>query len=200
METSAKLFISGKPGTGKSVLTAHMIDMIRKKEEDAGHRGVLLYYFCGADPAADQYSDVRQEASSKAILMTLLRQIVSGMSLQHSRSLRGDEYVSASGHGMLSELGLRTRIATLLESFDTIRIVIDAVDRCENRAFQQDGLIPWILNNMTARARILLIGCQDPHVTNLVAGLPTIVMGSDGTTQSNLEAYARHVVQITWTR
>ncbi|KAG2354790.1 hypothetical protein BDR07DRAFT_1428472 [Suillus spraguei] len=195
METSAKLFISGKPGTGKSVLTAHMIDMIRKKEEDAGHRGVLLYYFCGADPAADQYSDVRQEASSKAILMTLLRQIVSACHYSTVGLCEVMKYVSASGHGMLSELGLRTRIATLLESFDTIRIVIDAVDRCENRAFQQDGLIPWILNNMTARARILLIGCQDPHVTNLVAGLPTIVMGSDGTTQSNLEAYARHVVQ-----
>ncbi|KAG2065878.1 hypothetical protein BDR04DRAFT_1234316 [Suillus decipiens] len=193
--TSPTLFISGKPGTGKSVLAAHMIDMIQKKKEDPGHRGVLLYYFCGADPAADQYSKVRQEASSKAILMTLLRQIV--LVGYHSAVGLGEvmEYVSASGHGMLSEIGLRTRIATLLDSFDTVRIIIDAVDHCESRAFQQDGLIPWILN-MTARARILLIGCQNPRVTNLLAGLPTITLGSSGTTQSDLEAYARYVVQI----
>ncbi|KAG2034716.1 hypothetical protein BDR03DRAFT_964338 [Suillus americanus] len=195
-ETSPKLFISGKPGTGKSVLAAHMIDITQKKEEDAGHRGVLLYYFCGADPAADQYSDARQEASSKAILMTLLRQIVSVS--HHTTAGLGEvlEYVCASGHGMLSELGLRTRVANLLESFDTVRIIIDAVDHCENRASQQDGLIPWILNNMTPRARILLIGCPNPYVTSLLAGLPTIALGSNGTTQSDLEAYAHHVVKI----
>jgi hypothetical protein len=49
---------------------------------------------------------------------------------------------------------------------------------------------------MTAHARILLIGCQNPHVASLLAGLPTIVLGSDSTTQSDLEAYACHVVQI----
>lgn len=123
-ETSPKLFISGNPGVGKSVLAAHLIDITQKKEEeeeDAGHRGVLLYYFCGADPAADQYSDVRQEASSKAILMTLLRQIVSACN--HSTAGLGKvlEYVTSSGPGMLSELGLRTRVANLLESFDTVR-------------------------------------------------------------------------------
>lgn len=195
-ETIPKLFISGKPGTGKSVLAAHMIDITQKKMGDTDHRGVLLYYFCGADPAADQYSDIRQETSSKAILMTLLRQIVSACHHNTAGLSEVMRYVLASGQGMLSELGLRTRIANLLESFDTIRIIIDAVDRCETRAFQQDGLIPWILNNMTAHARILLIGCQNSHVASLLAGLPTILLGSDGTTQSDLEAYARHVVQI----
>ncbi|KAG1837322.1 hypothetical protein DFJ58DRAFT_917404 [Suillus subalutaceus] len=194
-ETSPKLFISGKPGTGKSVLAAHMIDIAQKKKKDAGHRGALLYYFCGADPAADQYSNAQQEASSKAILMTLLRQIVSAC--HHSTVGLSEvlKYVLASGQGMLSEPGLRTRVANLLESFDTVSIIIDAVDHCGKRAFQQDGLIPWILN-MTARARILLIGCPHPYVTSLLAGLPTIALGSDGTTQSDLEAYAHHVVQI----
>jgi hypothetical protein len=57
-------------------------------------------------------------------------------------------------------------------------------------------LIPWILNDITPRARILLTGRQDPHVTRLLAGLPTVTLGSDGTTQSDLEVYARHVVRI----
>jgi hypothetical protein len=56
-------------------------------------------------------------------------------------------------------------------------------------------LIPWILNDITPRARVLFIGRQDPHVANLLAGLPTVTLGSDGTTQSDLEAYARHVVR-----
>ncbi|KAF8497103.1 hypothetical protein F5888DRAFT_325322 [Russula emetica] len=209
-ETSPKLFISGKPGTGKSVLTAHMINMT--KEEVAGHRGVLLYYFCGADTAVDQYSDVRHEASSKAIVMTFLRQIVSAyhhsmtglgevldyVSAYHDHSMAGLvealDYVLASAHGMLSELELRRLVANLLKSFDTVRIIID-FDHCEKRAFQQGGLIPWILNDITPRARILLTGRQVPHVTRLLAGLPTVTLGSDGTTQSDLEVYARHVVR-----
>lgn len=54
-------------------------------------------------------------------------------------------------------------------------------------------MIPWILN--IPHARILLIGCQDPLVANLLAGLPTITLGGDGTTRLDLEAYALHVVQ-----
>jgi Cdc6-like AAA superfamily ATPase len=119
--TIPKLFISGKPGTGKSVLAAHMIDIARKQKEDTGHRGVLLYYFCGADPAADQYSDIRQETSSKAILMTLLRQIVSACHHNTAGLSEVMKYVLASGHGMLSELELRRQVANLLKSFDTVR-------------------------------------------------------------------------------
>ena len=120
METSPKLFITGKPGTGKSVLAAHMIDMIQKEKVDADDGGVLLYYFSGADPAVDQYSDVRHEASSKAILMTFLRQILSAY---HHSMVGLDEvvaYTLSSGHGMFTELGLRGRIANLLESFDRV--------------------------------------------------------------------------------
>ncbi|KAH9988222.1 hypothetical protein BJV77DRAFT_759208 [Russula vinacea] len=165
------------------------------KEEVVGHRGVLLYYFCGADSTVDQYSNVRQEASSQAIVMTFLRQIVS--TYRHSIADLGEvvDYVSDSGDGRLSELKLRRLIVNLLESFDTVRIIID-LDHCEKRAFQKDGLIPWILNDITPRAHILFIGRQDPHVASSLAGLPTVTLGSDGTTQSDLEAYARHVVRI----
>jgi hypothetical protein len=193
METSPKLFISGKPGTGKSVLTAHMINIT--KEKVAGHRGVLLYYFCGADPAVDPYSGVRLEASSTTIVMTFLRQI---LSVYHDSMTGLDEvldYVLPRKEGMFSEPELRRLVANLLKSFDTVRIIID-IDNCEKHAFQQDGLIPWLLNDITPHARILLVGRQDPHVASLLAGLPTVTLGSDGTTQSDLEAYARHVVQI----
>ena len=107
------------PGTGKSVLAANMIDMVQK--EDVGHRGMLLYYFCGADPAVDQYSDVRQEASSKAILMTLLRQLVSAYHWNMTDLIEVVDDVLASGKGMLSERELRKHVANLLKSFNTVR-------------------------------------------------------------------------------
>ena len=119
-EKSSKLFISGKPGTGKSVLTAHMVKITK---EVVGPRGVLLYYFCGADPAVDQYSSVRHEASSKAIVMTFLRQTL--LACHHSTTGLGKvmDCVSDSGDGMFSELGLRRQVANLLNSFDTVRCV-----------------------------------------------------------------------------
>ena len=60
-------------------------------------------------------------------------------------------------------------------------------------------MIPWILslNDISPDARILLIGRQDLHVVKLLDDfdLPTVTLGSDGTTQSDLEAYALHVVR-----
>ena len=56
-------------------------------------------------------------------------------------------------------------------------------------------MIPWILDGIAPHARILLVGRPDPHVTSVLAGLPTVTLGSDGTTHSDLEAYARHVVR-----
>lgn len=126
--STPKLFISGGPGTGKSVLTAHMINTTK---EVAGHRGVLLYYFCGADPTVDQYTHGGREASSKAIVMAFMRQIVS----TYHHSMAGlDSFdmaslgevvddVMSSGRDMFSELKLRGQIANLLKSFDTVRCV-----------------------------------------------------------------------------
>jgi hypothetical protein len=53
--------------------------------------------------------------------MTLLRQIVSACHHNTAGLSKVIKYVLASGHGMLSELGLWTQIANLLESFDTVR-------------------------------------------------------------------------------
>lgn len=99
-----------------------MIDMIlNEKDSEKEDDSVLLYYFCGADPGADQYTKAPEEASSTAILMTLLRQIV--LAYHHSTAglAKVLEAVSSSGKGMLSELGLRTQVTDLLESFGTVR-------------------------------------------------------------------------------
>jgi hypothetical protein len=93
------------------------------KEKVAGHRGVLLYYFCGADPAVDPYSGVRLEASSTTIVMTFLRQI---LSVYHDSMTGLDEvldYVLPRKEGMFSEPELRRLVANLLKSFDTVRCV-----------------------------------------------------------------------------
>ena len=107
--------------------------MINRTKEDVASRcGVLLYYFCGADPTVDQYSHVRNEASSKAIAMTFLRQVVSTYyhrkmaGLDHySMAGLGEvvDYVLSSGPNMLSEQELRRQVAKLLKSFDTVRCV-----------------------------------------------------------------------------
>ncbi|KAJ6611265.1 hypothetical protein B0H10DRAFT_2224253 [Mycena sp. CBHHK59/15] len=124
----------------------------------------------------DPYSDIRQKASSKAIVMSFLRQIVS--MYRHSIAnlvLIEDlvEYVLATQADKFGEADLQKWVVKLLGSFDVVRIIIDAVDQCEDRAFHQDGLISWILSDITAR--VLLVGCEEPH--------------------ADLEAYSRCVVR-----
>ena len=129
--STPKLFISGGPGTGKSVLTAHIINTTK---EVAGHREVLLYYFCGADPTVDQYTHGGREASSKAIVLAFMRQIVSAYHQVHHSMTGLDSYnmaslgevvddVMTSRRDMFSELKLRGQIANLLKSFDTVRCI-----------------------------------------------------------------------------
>ncbi|KAJ7223735.1 hypothetical protein B0H12DRAFT_1240935 [Mycena haematopus] len=197
---AAQLFITGRPGTGKSVFTAHMIQKVAKVPQKGGHRGgALLYYFCGADPTIDPYSHLPQKASFKAVAMSFLRQL---LSKEHRKSIADVtllddfiDYILSSQSDKYQEEDLKRWVVKLLESFDTVWIIVDAVDLCEVTQPGR-GLTPWILHNFTTQyAHLLLVGSEGSREDKLLAGWPRVTLGSSGTTQADLEAYSRHVVR-----
>ncbi|KAF8146956.1 hypothetical protein K438DRAFT_1990071 [Mycena galopus ATCC 62051] len=196
---AGQLFITGRPGTGKSVFAAHMIQKVAKIPRRDGLRGgALLYYFCGADPTVDPYSNLPQKASFKAIAMSFLRQL---LSKEHRQSIADVtlldelmEYVLSSQGDKYQEEKLKEWIIKLLKSFDTVWIIIDAVDQSEDS--QQGRLAKWILQNFaTQYAHLLLVGAEGSREEKLLANWPKVTLGSSGTTQADLDAYARHVVR-----
>ncbi|KAF7344473.1 hypothetical protein MSAN_01929000 [Mycena sanguinolenta] len=197
---AAQLFITGRPGTGKSVFTAHMIRKVAEIPPIDGHRGgALLYYFCGADPTVDPYSNLPQKASFKAVAMTFLRQL---LSKEHCKriadvTLLNDfiDYALSSQPDKYLEEDLKRWIMRLLASFDTVRIIVDAVDQCEVIG-SECGLISWILRNFTTSyAHVLLVASEGSPEGKLLASWPRVTLGSSSTTQADLEAYSRHVVR-----
>ncbi|KAF7344469.1 Nacht and ankyrin domain protein [Mycena sanguinolenta] len=197
---ASQLFITGRPGTGKSVFTAHMIQKVAKIPKLGGHRGgALLYYFCGADPTVDPYSNLPQKASFKAVAMSFLRQL---LSKEHRKSIADVtllddliDYVLSSQSDKYQEEDLKRWVIRLLESFDTVWIIVDAVDQCEVTQPGR-GLTPWILHNFTTQyAHLLLVSSEGSREDKLLAGWPRVTLGTSGTTQADLEAYSRHVVR-----
>ncbi|KAJ6495340.1 hypothetical protein C8R45DRAFT_927264 [Mycena sanguinolenta] len=197
---AAQLFITGRPGTGKSVFSAHMVHKVADIPPIEGHRGgALLYYFCGADPTVDPYSNLPQKVSFKAVAMSFLRQL---LTKQHRKkiadvTLLNDfiDYALCSQSDKYQEEDLKRWIIRLLASFETVRIIIDAVDQCEATG-SECGLTSWILRNFTTSyTHVLLVASEGSHEHKLLASWPRVTLGSSGTTQADLEAYSRHVVR-----
>ncbi|KAK7023936.1 hypothetical protein R3P38DRAFT_3356577 [Favolaschia claudopus] len=195
-DDAARLYITGNPGSGKSVFAAHIIQKLEKTVTKDGRGGLILYYFCGADPAVDPYSNLPQKTSFKAIAMSFLRQILSKDNrmriaditvvedfLEYALSAQSDKYRDAD---------LQNWVVKFLSSFDTVRIVVDAIDQCED-AHRAGGLLSWIMNDITAH--VLLVGCEGSPADKFLADWPKITLGANGTTQADLEAYSRHVVR-----
>ncbi|KAF7360453.1 hypothetical protein MVEN_00775700 [Mycena venus] len=194
---ASRLYISGSPGSGKSVFAAHMIQKVAQMVPKDGPRGgLLLYYFCGADPTVDPYSNVPQKTSLKAIAMSFLRQILS----KENRLRIADvtlvedfmEYAVSTQTDKYQDVDLQKWVVKFLSSFDTVRIIIDAVDQCED-AHRGHGLLPWILRDIVAH--VLLLGCEGSQADKFLANWPRVTLGTNGTTQVDLEAYSRHVVR-----
>ncbi|KAJ7192574.1 hypothetical protein GGX14DRAFT_406243 [Mycena pura] len=194
---ASQLYISGSPGSGKSVFAAHMIQKVAQMVPKDGPRGgLLLYYFCGADPTVDPYSNLPQKSSLKAIAMSFLRQILS----KENRLRIADvtlvedfmEYAVSTQTDKYRDLDLQKWVVKFLPSFDTVRIIIDAVDQCED-AHRGHGLLPWILRDIVAH--VLLVGCEGSQADHFLANWPRVTLGTSGTTQVDLEVYSRHVVR-----
>jgi hypothetical protein len=102
-----------------------MIQKVAKMPQKDGHRGgALLYYFCGADPTVDPYSNLPQKASFKAIAMSFLRQL---LSKEHRKSITDVtllddfiDYVLSSQSDKYQDADLQKWLIKLLKSFDTV--------------------------------------------------------------------------------
>ncbi|KAF8190387.1 hypothetical protein K438DRAFT_924334 [Mycena galopus ATCC 62051] len=193
---AAQLYITGHPGSGKSVFAAHMIQKVTQMNLDGPPGALLLYYFCGADPTVDPYSNLPQKASFKAIAMSFLRQMLSTKNRKRIAdiTLQEDflEYALTTQSDKYQDADLQKWIVKFLPSFDVVRIIIDAVDQCED-AHRGRGLLPWILHDVTAH--VLLVGCDGSRADKFLPNWPRVTLGNTGTTQADLESYSRHVVR-----
>ncbi len=115
------LWIHGKPGCGKSVLSFAIISHLM----DSSHGDALVAYF---------YFDFqRQEQQTvKGFLRSLIRQIAARGSGIHE-SLRGVYKSCSNGQTKPTAQSLVTVLHKLLKASRSVDIVIDAADECNER-------------------------------------------------------------------
>lgn len=80
-----------------------------------------------------------------------------------------------------------------IKSSGTLRIILDGIDQCEDNAFDHNGLIPWIVDNVTAH--VLFLGRRQPKAQSALDGWPVVTLGAAGTTEKDLAAYSHQIVQ-----
>ncbi len=115
------LWIHGKPGCGKSVLSSTIISHLM----DSSHGDALIAYF---------YFDFqRQEQQTvDGFLRSLIRQIASRGSSAYE-SLRGVYESCSNGQTKPTTQSLVTVFHKLLEASRSVDIVVDAADECNQR-------------------------------------------------------------------
>ncbi len=142
------LWISGPPGSGKTVLSTTVIGMIRDRLA-ADSKQALAFFFC--DKADENYQ------SEASLLGTLVAQVVAQMQKTPDNVRTSYEVATRYGRSIVSSSDRPLEIlADLILSLDDVFIVIDGVDEFKDPA--AIGRIVRRLVTTTKRVHILCLG------------------------------------------
>ncbi|KAK1518382.1 hypothetical protein CABS01_05916 [Colletotrichum abscissum] len=130
------LYLRGLPGVGKSVLAAAIINDLRRRFESSGSR--IAYYFC---------SSQRHNRATEALLRSLIRQILEGVS--ETPKLLQTIHQSYLKDGQLpSLLALLDAFVEATDHVSSLFIIIDGFDVLRG---DQDRELSKVLNSLSAK-------------------------------------------------
>lgn len=163
-----RLWLTGPPGVGKSILAAYLVQLLKREDQDA----VVLYFFCGAGNA--------KMNTLHAMIRTLAAQIAMDVpsSGQHFRRLKGGGFESDD----CSLLFMKLVMEPLNRLKQTIYIIIDGLDECltteDDVAVSENPRDAFLRNLQETEAKIVILSrpisnvlehlgtCLHHHITN----------------------------------
>jgi hypothetical protein len=181
------LWIHGKPGTGKTMLSASLIQQLRSRNQADGaapaRRSVLAHFFCAT--GATQLSD------ATTILASLIHQIIVQVPelIKHPRALsdnHGDKS-TLSGYPLLWET---LRAISNDNQLESLYFLIDGLEQCDEDSLKAllDPLDhklgdkgSAVLGGFHVKAKWILVSRNYPAVSTRLVGVPSIDVntGSD---------------------
>lgn len=144
-ETKASLlWISGFPGSGKTILSAYLLDHLSKTESSPGSRPTVCCFFCD--------EKIETQRDGKAILRSLIFQILVRRRklIRHIKSA-----YDIQGPHLVDNFSELWRIFTAISSDNSlgpISVIVDAIDECEESSRNRflRCIITLIGNSQTA--------------------------------------------------
>ncbi|KIK94239.1 hypothetical protein PAXRUDRAFT_828201, partial [Paxillus rubicundulus Ve08.2h10] len=142
-ERGTKLWISGRPGLGKTVLFSTSVEHVGRHASAQGPRCRYAYfYFDGSESGGSGFG---------ILLRSLLDQLCFNQAIPDAmKRLYG---VDSERHPKPKLAQLRTTLAEVVNGFDEVYILIDALDECDS----QGELLDWMASlELTPQVHILV--------------------------------------------
>ena len=136
------LWLHGIPGCGKTILSSTIVEHLRSSQEDSPPV-VLDFYFDFT---------VTDKQSLESVICSLIAQLCDQN--EHAWGRLEQLFTSCKdGKDRPTTQSLRTTLHAMIETFNAIRVVLDALDECQTRK----ELLPWIREFVTSSKNVDII-------------------------------------------
>lgn len=157
------LWIYGKPGSGKTILSATIIEELQKTLH---HQPLVYFYFDFKD-------------SHKQTLGNMIRSLVSQLYCKCEDTQKYLESLFTScenGRRQPSSKSLCQALLQMIHSLENVYIVLDALDECHTRkGASTEGLLSWIKNLLGSEQKknvhLLATSRPEQDITNVLSNL-----------------------------
>jgi hypothetical protein len=159
------LWLYGKAGCGKTILSSTMVEDVQHHCRQAVDFGFAPFYFTFSDKGKQSY---------ESLLRSLVAQLGSGE--RGLAILRGKHDQRHKPRGGLNVQNLESILLALLPIYDTVFVILDALDECPDEANARSKLFDG-LNYLVKEAgnlKILMTSRDVPDIRDFVASFPAV--------------------------
>ncbi|KIK75059.1 hypothetical protein PAXRUDRAFT_835819 [Paxillus rubicundulus Ve08.2h10] len=150
-ERGTKLWISGRPGFGKTVLFSTSVEDVHRHASAQGPTCRYAYFYF------DGMKSGLRSRGFEALLRSLLDQLCFNQTIPDAmKRLYG---VNSEQHPKPTLAQLRTTLAEVVKGFDDVYILIDALDECDS----QGELLDWMTSLQSTTQGMHILATSRPE-------------------------------------
>ena len=157
------LWLSGTAGCGKTILSSTIVEDLQHHCQQEVTFGIAPFYFSFSD---------RGKQSYEALLRSLVAEL--GTRVPGLATLQGSYDQRHTSQGGLSVARLETILIAVLASYDTVFVVLDALDECPQEADARSRLFDGLncLAREASNVKFLMTSRDHPDIRDSISDLP----------------------------
>lgn len=156
---NSKMWLSGIPGAGKTVLAACVIEEALK-ESNESH--AVAYFYC-------DYKDVNTQEPVK-ILSSIAAQLArqNEDAFTYLEELYNSTCHDDAGHGILEMSELVKIVVLQTSTFEDVSMIVDGLDECSSRATEAVSSLLHLCSDTGSNVRVILLSRAEYEIDELL--------------------------------